>query len=71
MIAFTGALNDDSIEYKTLISIPVALIYLRAIGYLRIFSSLRYLVRLVVEVIWDMKSFMVLLFLLFVAYAVV
>ena len=71
VLAFTGILRSDSVAYQALSSIPLTLMYLRAIGHLRVFSNLRHLVRLVVEVIWDMKSFMVLLAILIVAYAVV
>ena len=71
MLAFADALDTDSTAYKVLLSIPITLMYFRAIGYLRVFSNTRYLVRLIVEVIWDMKSFLVLLVVLFIQYSVV
>ena len=71
LLSFGDVLDPDSIGFKVLLSVPVTMMYFRAIGYLRVFSNTRYLVRLIVEVIWDMKSFVVLLIVLFLQYSVV
>ena len=63
-------LNSDSIASQALLSITVSLMYFRSLGYLRIFNDLRYLVRLVLQVISGLRGFMVLLAIVYFSFSV-
>ena len=68
---FAGVIEEGDFAFKLLLSVAVSLFWFKAIGYLRVFSPTRHLVRLVVEVIKDMRSFAVLLIVLWLQYAII
>ena len=66
----TGAIEVGSSSFQSLLSVAMLLLWLCALGYLRVFDATRHLVRLVLEVMKEMWSFVLLLVLLWMAYAI-
>ena len=56
---FTTGMNGDSMQL--LLALTYTFLILRGMSYLRIFSNLRYLINMVIEILKDMTSFMYLL----------
>ena len=71
VLYMTGGITHGSMTFKAILSLAILLLWLRAIGDLRAFKNTRYLVRLVIETIRDLKSFMILLAVMLYTYSVV
>ena len=66
-----GIIEKDSDEFQTMLSLALMFLWFRSLGFLRIFSATRHLVRLVMEVVMEMWSFVIFLIVLWLQYAVI
>ena len=71
VLYMSGSITHGSMTFKSILSLAILLLWLRAIGDLRAFKNTRYLVRLVIETVRDLKSFMILLVVMLYTYSVV
>jgi hypothetical protein len=59
-----GAIDEDDVDMRLILSLAVFLAWIRLIGFLRLFTATRTLIRMIIEIVKDMIPFLI-IFLLF------